>query len=116
MHIVTLASTLQGERDLMNPSCVKLCVREDMRALFFSRAEIGAGQALRHVGVYAFHMDAIEVILQGRTSLSLAEDLEQLSWLERGLEIGVERVSSHPKGVDTWEDLERVRRAISALH
>ena len=114
VHVVTLGCHLQEEeRAQVNPHLVKLCVREDMRALYFSRAEIGAGRALRHIGVYAFHVSVINVLLKDRTALSIAEDLEQLSWMERGLEIGVELVDAHPKGVDTLEDLQRVRRVLA---
>lgn len=117
VQVVTLAcqDTASGSARLRDdqPEYVKLCVRSDQRALFFSRANIGAGRALRHIGVYAFHLSVAELLLMERTALSLAEDLEQLSWLERGLEIGVEQVSAHPKGVDTPDDLARVRSIFS---
>jgi len=118
IHIVTLAHKLPHEREareaqLNDPSAVKVCVRSDMRALIFSRAAVGREVALRHIGVYALHISVIETLLSERSALSIAEDLEQLTWLERGEEIGVVLSEPHPKGVDTPDDLERTRRALS---
>ena len=61
-----------------------------MRALFFSRAAVGGERSLRHIGVYAFHVSVLGLLCGPRSELSMAEDLEQLTWMERGEEIGVE--------------------------
>lgn len=108
VQIVTLGSQ-PSKMDMENdPNLVKLCVRQDQRALFFSRENIGRGNHLRHIGVYAFHVSLLDLLLEPPTGLAKSEDLEQLSWMERGEEIGVELVQPHPKGIDTLEDFEKV--------
>ena len=89
---------------------VKVCVNALGEALYFSREPIGGEEALLHVGVYAVRCDALPLVY-GRSGLSRAEDLEQLSWLEAGERIRVVRVGEHPAAVDTPEDLERARAA-----
>jgi 3-deoxy-manno-octulosonate cytidylyltransferase (CMP-KDO synthetase) len=91
-------------------SRVKVCVNARGEALYFSREPIGGAQALLHIGVYALRVDALSLVY-GRSALSLAEDLEQLSWLEAGERVRVVRVAAHPAAVDTPEDLERARSA-----
>jgi CMP-2-keto-3-deoxyoctulosonic acid synthetase len=52
-----------------------------------------------------------------RTPLSSQEDLEQLTWMERGARIGVVCLTKpHPPGVDTLGDLTRVRQLYKAQH
>ena len=50
----------------------------------------------------------------GQTSLELAESLEQNRWLENGKKIKVEITESETIGVDTLEDLEKVRKIIAS--
>ena len=83
-------------------------------ALYFTRSPIG--QHL-HVGVYAFHTSALPLLSVPRGPLSLAEDLEQLTWMERGARIGVVCLAApHPPGVDTPQDLERTRLVYKSLY
>jgi 3-deoxy-manno-octulosonate cytidylyltransferase (CMP-KDO synthetase) len=68
----------------------------------------------KHVGMYAFKPQAlIEFASLEQTSLELAESLEQNRWLENGKKIKVEITDIETMGVDTVEDLEKVRQIIS---
>jgi len=68
----------------------------------------------KHIGMYAFKPDAlIEFSSLEQTSLELAESLEQNRWLENGKKIKVEITDIETIGVDTLEDLERIRRVIA---
>jgi len=70
----------------------------------------------KHIGMYAFKPEAlIEFASLQQTSLELAESLEQNRWLENGKKIKVEITDIETMGVDTVEDLERVRQIISNL-
>ena len=83
------------------------------RALFFTREATGTHQ---HIGVYAFHHDVLKLIDHPRGKLATHEDLEQLTWLEQGEEIGVVCLRhSHPKGIDTQADLDEARKTFSTL-
>ena len=67
--------------------------------------------ALRHIGLYAYRAGALRrLAATPPSSLELAEKLEQLRALQAGLAIAVGLAAERPgPGVDTPEDLERVR-------
>ena len=126
----TLRRAIEDEADLTNPNVVKVVVDLNGRALYFSRAPVPwiahaatphgpggrrHGPAWRHVGIYAYRRDAL-LTLAGLppTPLEQAESLEQLRALEHGFGIHTLETSYDTIGVDTAEDLERVRRRVTA--
>jgi 3-deoxy-D-manno-octulosonate cytidylyltransferase len=121
IDIGTLAHPFTPVDDWTDPNTVKVIVDQRQRALYFSRAPIpghfpggpvfGSKVARRHVGIYAFRRSALEMFLAlERTPLEMAEGLEQLRALENGMQIKVLEISRAPVGVDTPEDLEKVRK------
>ncbi|MFY7866773.1 3-deoxy-manno-octulosonate cytidylyltransferase [Roseateles sp.] len=129
----TVAHALEDATDFGNPNVVKVVTDAQGLALYFSRAPIPwwrdgttsanspqtqAGSALRHVGLYAYHAG----FLRRFPSLALSpleqiESLEQLRVLWHGERIAVHLSAEKPgPGVDTPEDLERVRAAIRAAN
>ena len=115
MDPMTVA-TLAGKTDMekaADPSVVKVVFRKDRRALYFSRSIIPwSGEfCFQHVGVYCFTHTSLPVCAcspAGR--LSSAEKLEQLSWMENGVDVSVVTGEWNGLGVDTPEDLEEARR------
>jgi 3-deoxy-manno-octulosonate cytidylyltransferase (CMP-KDO synthetase) len=122
--VATACHPIRAREEFTNPNVVKVVVDEHGRALYFSRAPIpwpreGTGgaasaplAAFRHIGIYAYRAGFI-----GRYAawppcpLELAEQLEQLRVLWHGERIAVCECAELPgAGVDTPEDLERVRR------
>jgi 3-deoxy-manno-octulosonate cytidylyltransferase (CMP-KDO synthetase) len=98
-----------------NPNTVKVVIRIDGRALYFSRSPIpfdrdGAGTRYwKHLGFYAYRKDALERFSSLPPSpLEIAERLEQLRFLENGIDIQVAESPSDTWSVDTAEDLARV--------
>ena len=78
-----------------------------------STAQLPAGYVpLRHVGLYAYRQDFLQAYPTLPVSpLETIESLEQLRVLWHGHKIAVHVTpSAPPAGVDTAEDLERVRR------
>ncbi len=121
VEMATLARPLvTGEYE--NPNVVKLVAAQNGDALYFSRAPIphlrGGGQpaeARAHVGIYAFRAAFLQRFATlAPTPLEQAEKLEQLRVLEHGHRIRVVQTAYRAIGVDTPEDLERVRAAFSA--
>ncbi|HEY9106026.1 MAG TPA: 3-deoxy-manno-octulosonate cytidylyltransferase [Roseateles sp.] len=120
--IATVAHALDDPAEFANPNVVKLVTDKAGRALYFSRAPIawwrdGAGQpnqALRHVGLYAYRAGFLRRFPTLAVSpLEQIESLEQLRVLWHGERIAVHVSNERPgPGVDTPEDLERVRRLI----
>lgn len=129
--MATCAHPIVDAADVFNPNVVKVVLDKSGRALYFSRAAIpwhrdafalsqhtlAAGYApLRHIGLYAYH----NAFLQLYPSLEPAplesiEALEQLRVLWHGYPIAVHITEAAPAaGVDTPDDLARVRRHYAA--
>jgi 3-deoxy-manno-octulosonate cytidylyltransferase (CMP-KDO synthetase) len=127
--IATAAHPIGSADELRNPNVVKVvCDRAD-RALYFSRAPIpyprdafgsmqalpDGGVALRHIGIYAYRVDYLQRYAALPVSaLERWEALEQLRALTHGYTIRVCRwLGELSPGVDTPEDLQRVRARVA---
>lgn len=104
----TVAAPL-GPGDLSCADTVKVSLDERGRALAFSRtAELSGVAVLRHLGVYAFTADSLARFSALPTGMGeRSERLEQLRVLERGWRIGVGRVASAGRAINSPRDLER---------
>ncbi len=129
----TLAAHLDHPDQLFDPNTVKLVLDRKGYALYFSRAPIpwsrgkmAWGQAvdeelarscLRHIGLYAYRAAFIrEYVAWPPAPVEMQESLEQLRTLWHGYRIHVSLAAEiPPAGVDTAEDLHRVRRCLSDL-
>jgi 3-deoxy-manno-octulosonate cytidylyltransferase (CMP-KDO synthetase) len=127
----TAAHTIDQLADFLNPNVVKVVLDARQTALYFSRAPIPAardfsGQAwwetgsalpppLRHVGIYAYRVGFLRQFPQlPAAPQEQLESLEQLRALWHGHRIAVHLAAQAPgPGVDTPEDLERVRRLLA---
>ncbi len=129
--IATLGVPIESLQEFLDPSVVKVVCRADGRALYFSRAPIpwhrdGATGAVatqtdfsgawRHLGIYAYRVGALKRLAAAPPApLELAEKLEQLRALQLGMAIVVGEAVERPgPGIDTPEDLERVRRQLAS--
>lgn len=125
--VSTLAEPIHDVDTLFNPNVVKVVTDLTGRALYFSRAPIPWDRNawktqpptlletdawLRHIGLYAYRAGFLaEHVNWQPAPLEQLEQLEQLRALQHGHLIQVATVtSSLPGGVDTQEDLERVRQ------
>ncbi|MCC7440086.1 MAG: 3-deoxy-manno-octulosonate cytidylyltransferase [Bdellovibrionales bacterium] len=123
--IGTAATGLLNLEELRASSVVKVLLNREGAAMYFSRFPIpysrqtpeegGAGEIvpLRHLGIYVYRRETLlRFASLPPTQLERAESLEQLRALEHGLRIGVARVESRSRGVDTPEDLDQVRKLL----
>lgn len=125
--IATCACPISDADTLFNPNAVKVVCDVRQHALYFSRAPIPWARdalaqqghqlatglpALHHIGLYALRTRFLLKFPQLPVgNLEKFEALEQLRALENGFAIAVHTVDSMPSpGVDTAEDLERVRQ------
>jgi 3-deoxy-manno-octulosonate cytidylyltransferase (CMP-KDO synthetase) len=125
----TAAHAIHSRADFDNVNIVKVVLDREGRALYFSRASIpwprdGAPvdaaatvPPLRHVGLYAYRAGFLRRFpLLEPSPLETIERLEQLRVLWHGERIAVHVGEGEPGiGIDTPEDLERVR-ALFAAH
>jgi 3-deoxy-manno-octulosonate cytidylyltransferase (CMP-KDO synthetase) len=122
--MATAAHPIMLMAELFNPNVVKVVLDKDGRAMYFSRAAIpwhrdsysgaanvSAGAPLRHIGLYAYTYGFLRRYPALTPSpLEQIEALEQLRVLWHRIPIAVHIASGEPAGgVDTQEDLERVR-------
>lgn len=104
-----------------DPNLVKIVRSDSGAALYFSRARIPfdrdgekTGVYWGHMGMYAYRPDALKIFADhGPGMLERTEKLEQLRLLQHG--VGIQTVELPPcaPGVDTPEDLERVRAIVA---
>ncbi|MEZ5316548.1 MAG: 3-deoxy-manno-octulosonate cytidylyltransferase [Vicinamibacterales bacterium] len=120
--MTTLRRRLDDPDALARPDLVKVVVARSGHALYFSRLPVpfarpGAPAPVHwhHIGLYAYRRATL-LALAGLppTPLEAAEGLEQLRALEHGIRILTVETTAEAVGVDTPDDLERVRRRFEA--
>lgn len=129
----TAAHAIADAAEFANPNVVKVVVDGSGCAMLFSRAPVpwwrdGAAQAggtalpgptqapaLRHIGLYAYRAGFLQQFPElSAPPLERTESLEQLRVLWHGFRIAVHVTDTAPgPGVDTPEDLARVRALIT---
>ncbi|MGA9028213.1 MAG: 3-deoxy-manno-octulosonate cytidylyltransferase [Steroidobacteraceae bacterium] len=129
VDIATAVAPFRSLAEFLDPNNVKALRARDGHALYFSRAPVpwprddAAGGsparfsgAWRHIGIYAYRVRSlIEFAGWAPTELEQTEKLEQLRALEHGMRIHLLKVElAPPAGVDTPEDLERVRAVLGS--
>ncbi len=128
----TAAHAIDQMDDFLNPNVVKVVLDRQNTALYFSRAPIAwwrDGMAdparrdtlptpapLRHIGIYGYRAGFLRQFpALAVAPLEQTESLEQLRVLWHGQRIAVHLSAQAPgAGVDTPEDLARVRTLLSA--
>lgn len=119
--IGTLVALITDPAEATAPSVVKaVCAfgpgQDVATALYFSRNVVPArdGPLWHHLGIYAWRRAALDrFVALPPSPLERRESLEQLRALEAGMRIGCVRVEAAPFGVDTQDDLARVRRVLA---
>lgn len=120
VDIATLAAQIRTEDEHFNPNVVKVIGspidERRLRALYFTRATApwGDGPRYHHIGIYAYRREALQrFVALAPSPLERREKLEQLRAVEAGMRIDVALVDTVPGGVDTPDDLEAARRALT---
>lgn len=129
--VATLCETITDPATLFNPNVVKVVRDRAGFALYFSRAPIpwvrdsfqmqplqgatGHAKHFRHIGLYAYRAAFLQTLTQMPVApLESDEALEQLRVLYQGHKIYVTEAQETPaRGVDTAEDLEKIRAFLS---
>lgn len=119
VQVSTLATPCAPD-EIDNPHAVKVVTAANGRALYFSRATIpydrdqqGTARYFKHLGIYAYRRGALEKFPKLPASrLEATEKLEQLRFLENGIDVYVTTTPWDTIGVDTEEDLQRVEQIL----
>ena len=120
--MATLAKQIDNQEDIDNPNVVKVVLGAGGSALYFSRSPIPflrnidrkewakSGQFFKHIGLYGYKTNVLLDLAQlSPSNLEKLESLEQLRWLENGYAIGVAQTNLETIGIDTPEDLKKIK-------
>lgn len=133
--IVTTSEPIDDPADVFDPNIVKVVTDLNKNALYFSRSPvpfprealsrygdwktafengaISIEQYRKHTGLYVYRREfVLRFSKMEQTPLEKIEMLEQLRALENGVKIRVVESAGRSIGVDTFDDLERVRRLL----
>jgi 3-deoxy-manno-octulosonate cytidylyltransferase (CMP-KDO synthetase) len=127
--MATLATRFKRIVDFYNPNQVKVVMRRDGRAMYFSRSRLpfsrdlgltiddawlAANPCYKHLGLYAYHADLLQKISElPLGKLEQIEKLEQLRVLENGYDIAVGITEDPSLGIDTPEDAVKFERSLA---
>ncbi|MBI3263915.1 MAG: 3-deoxy-manno-octulosonate cytidylyltransferase [Acidobacteria bacterium] len=113
-----------AEAGVPAPQATAVAKAMAVRRSFARRRKAGAGRhqwrsalpAFKHLGLYVYRRSVLLALARLQpTPLEVAESLEQLRALEHGYRIRVVETTAESIGVDTPEDLERVRRIVTGV-
>ncbi len=121
--MATLMKRIEETSDINNPHVVKVVVDKNNFAIYFSRSpipyrspdsEIKEPVYFKHIGIYGYTKDFLFTYKNLPVSnLEKIEKLEQLRVLEEGFKIKVIETKFDTVGVDTPQDLEKVKEILS---
>jgi len=134
VHMATLVKRIHRKEEITDPNVVKAVVDRKGFALYFSRSPIPylrtagedavmgpadledvSGRYFKHIGMYAYTKDFLFTYTNlPKSTLEEEEGLEQLRALEHGYKIRTVETRYDTVGVDTPEDLEKVKEILEA--
>jgi len=115
VQMATLVKRIHNKEEIADPNVVKVVADRKGFALYFSRSPIPYdGSCFKHIGMYAYTKDFLFTFTNlPKSTLETEEKLEQLRALEHGYKIKTVETRHDTIGVDTEEDLERVREILA---
>ena len=120
VQVGSLMQSLHKQEEINDPNFVKVCVDNNMNAIFFSRSVIPFPRNknisipyYEHIGVYAFRKEMLlKFTSWPLTPLEDAEKIECLRYLEHGVSIRMVLTDYMGVEIDTPEDLEKAARLL----
>jgi 3-deoxy-D-manno-octulosonate cytidylyltransferase len=123
IELASLAKKITDNHELFSPNTVKVVMDKNAKALYFSRHAIPylrnvaeqewmkTRDFYKHVGIYAYKSETLSRISHMQASpLEKAESLEQLRWLENGLDIKMGITDSENISIDAPGDIEKAEQ------
>lgn len=122
LQMATIIKRINKEREISDPNVVKVVTDRNGFALYFSRSPIPfvrddadnkgdiSAKYFKHIGLYSYTKDFLFTYTNlPKSTLETEEKLEQLRVLEHGYKIKTIETRYETMGVDTEDDMERVR-------
>jgi 3-deoxy-manno-octulosonate cytidylyltransferase (CMP-KDO synthetase) len=121
-HVITAKTKIGVLNDITDPNIVKVVTNTQQEALYFSRSPIPFQRNrvkinyYKHLGIYCYPTKILkEFVSMPKSSMELAESLEQLRLLENGYKIKVIETNYDAIGVDTPEDIRKVELLLEEM-
>lgn len=122
VKLATLIKAIHTEEELFNSNIPKVVVNSNQQAIYFSRQTIPfirgvekngdwlkAHQFYKHIGIYGYQTETLLAITKlAPSTLELAENLEQLRWIENGYQIQTKVTDIETVAIDTPDDLKKI--------
>ena len=117
--IGTLVSPIKNSSEINDSNVVKAQVEEELNNdmfievsdFFREKKDLDNKKIYHHIGIYAFTSDALKKYVKlPRSKLEIARNLEQMRAMENNMLVKTGLVSGTPLGVDTQEDLEKIKK------
>jgi len=128
VEIATLVRRAEPDENIFNPNQVKVIINSEGDAIYFSRAAIPYLRDVensewakhhvfyKHIGLYAYRTKTLKKITSlERSTLEIAESLEQNRWIENGIRIKTAITIWETIGIDTPEDLEQANLLLNMI-
>jgi 3-deoxy-manno-octulosonate cytidylyltransferase (CMP-KDO synthetase) len=119
LKMSTLKHLIKDEEEINNPNIVKVITDKNKNAIYFSRSKIPYARNsqkfnyYKHIGLYVYRKNfLLRFAEMESTPLEVQESLEQLRVIENGYKIKVLETEYDSIGVDTEEDLDKVRNIL----
>ena len=122
-QLSSLVKKIVDEDELFSPNTVKVVMDKQGNALYFSRNPIPYmrnvdrnewlknGVFYKHIGIYAYKSETLRRIAEMQpTALEVSESLEQLRWLENGLDIRIGITDTENVSIDQPRDIEKAEK------
>ncbi len=120
-QIASLYKRIERSEELFDENTVKVIVNNNNKAIYFSRLPVPFIRDLprdqwvnnvnyfKHIGMYGYRVTALEHIGSLKQGiLEKAESLEQLRWIENGMDIYMRETAMQHIAIDTPEDLKKL--------
>ena len=117
--IGTLVSPIKNNSEINDSNVVKAQVEEELNNdmfievsdFFREKKDLDNKKIYHHIGIYAFTSDALKKYVKlPRSKLEIARNLEQMRAMENNMLVKTGLVNGTPLGVDTQEDLEKIKK------
>lgn len=123
VYMGTLKKEILIKEELSNPNVVKVITDNSDNAIYFSRyclpyeRDNKTVKHFKHIGVYGYRKwFLLQYSSMKKTSLEIAESLEQLRAIENGYKIRVKETQYQTVGVDTPEQVAQVEALMKEIY
>lgn len=115
VDVISFKCRIESEREFRGNQCTKTVTNDSGRAIYFSRAPVPfggwPGSAFRSIGPYVFKRDILlRWLLSGKSEVYKSEDLDQIPFLEMGVNYWLLEAVGLPADIDTPDDLAAARK------